>query len=204
MATLLSHQIKEKINKQDMKYCRICADEVCPFGDKWKRPCKCKGSIEWVHLSCIMTWIKHSNKLTCDMCLTPYTTVYKSDKSRTVCESILNYVNSKIAPLCFTGFILLVLFDITYRFTFTKGCYTELYNFLKTYAFLMLSVFLILEMYTGTGFIDDLTEISDTLGYPGVLLVLPGSIYKTIRELLLSTTIVSGGNEIIDLLDHLL
>ena len=202
MATLLSHQIKEKINKQDMKYCRICADELCPFGDKWTKPCKCKGSIEWVHLSCLMTWIKHSNKLTCDMCLTPYTFIYKKEKIGSSCESILNYLNSKIAPLCFTLFLMLVLFDISYRFTFTKGCYTELYNFLKTYAFLMLSVFLILEMYSGTGFIDDLMEISDTLGYPGVLFVLPGSIYRTIRALLFSTAVSSGNNEIIDVVNY--
>jgi E3 ubiquitin-protein ligase DOA10 len=202
MATLLSHQIKEKINKNDMKYCRICADEVCVFGDKWTKPCKCKGSIEWVHLSCLMTWIKHSNKLTCDMCLTPYTFIYKTEKARTMCESILNYVNPKIAPLCFTVFVMLVLFDITYRFTFTKGCYTELYNFLKTYAFLMLTVFLILEMYSGTGFIDDLMEISDTLGYPGVLFVLPGSIYRTIRALLFNTVASSNNNEIIDVVNY--
>lgn len=53
--------------------CRICRGE----GTKSQpllHPCKCRGSIRYIHQDCLLEWLKHSNKSTeqCDICNTPY------------------------------------------------------------------------------------------------------------------------------------
>lgn len=55
------------------KNCRICrgeGNEAQPL----LHPCKCRGSIKYIHQDCLMEWLKHSNKSTkqCDICNTPY------------------------------------------------------------------------------------------------------------------------------------
>lgn len=53
--------------------CRICRGEATK-----KRPlihpCKCRGSIRYIHEDCLMEWLKHSQKSTkqCDICNTQY------------------------------------------------------------------------------------------------------------------------------------
>ena len=51
--------------------CRICrgegsADEPLFF------PCKCSGSIKYVHQDCLMEWLSHSQKKHCELCKTPF------------------------------------------------------------------------------------------------------------------------------------
>ena len=61
-----------KGNKQDnIKRCRICYEEdqstsVLMF------PCKCNGTIKWVHEKCIKEWIKISKKNYCPQCKYQY------------------------------------------------------------------------------------------------------------------------------------
>lgn len=200
MATLLSHKIKDKINKNDMKYCRICTDETCTFGDKWTKPCKCKGSIEWVHLSCLKTWIKHSNKLICDMCLTPYKLIHTKEKGRTVCESILNYVNPKIAPLSFTIFFTLIIFDLSYILNSEKDGLLAFFQILKTYTSFMFITVILLELYLGSFSIvqQDLLEVYNIFGRIGIFFMLPISMFKIFREICFNATTESINNEIID------
>ncbi|CUM66319.1 uncharacterized protein PRCAT00003981001 [Priceomyces carsonii] len=55
------------------KSCRICrgdGTEAQPL----LHPCKCRGSIKYIHQDCLLEWLKHSNKSTkqCDICHTPY------------------------------------------------------------------------------------------------------------------------------------
>lgn len=68
--------------------CRICLLEGSDEDDPLISPCKCKGSIEYVHLGCIRHWIHDRMKLpevsgrrgyffrplTCELCKTPYPT----------------------------------------------------------------------------------------------------------------------------------
>ncbi|ODQ79672.1 hypothetical protein BABINDRAFT_166791 [Babjeviella inositovora NRRL Y-12698] len=53
--------------------CRICRGEGTPE-DPLFFPCKCRGSIKYIHQDCLMDWLKHANKSTqqCDICNEPY------------------------------------------------------------------------------------------------------------------------------------
>lgn len=54
-------------------FCRICRGEATD-DQPLLHPCKCRGSIKYIHQECLMEWLKHSNKSTkqCDICNTPY------------------------------------------------------------------------------------------------------------------------------------
>ena len=62
--------------------CRICRGEATPSSPLF-HPCKCRGSIKYIHQDCLEEWLKHSNKkdATCDICHEQYkfTTVYNPD-----------------------------------------------------------------------------------------------------------------------------
>lgn len=53
--------------------CRICRGEATT-SQPLLHPCKCRGSIRYIHQDCLLEWLKHSNKTTkkCDICNTPY------------------------------------------------------------------------------------------------------------------------------------
>jgi len=44
--------------QRDSDQCRICLMDGCGENDPLVKPCKCKGSIERVHLSCLRRWVK--------------------------------------------------------------------------------------------------------------------------------------------------
>ncbi|KAF8819102.1 FHA domain-containing protein [Cardiosporidium cionae] len=70
--------------------CRICLSNYMEFGNPMVSPCKCKGSMEFVHLKCLRTWmmgrlnIQNGNldatvsffwrTLDCELCKTAYPT----------------------------------------------------------------------------------------------------------------------------------
>lgn len=58
-------------SNEEGDYCRICrgeaADELPLF-----YPCKCSGSIKFVHQDCLMEWLSHSQKKYCELCKTPF------------------------------------------------------------------------------------------------------------------------------------
>ncbi|KAI1828273.1 hypothetical protein F4861DRAFT_489452 [Xylaria intraflava] len=81
-------EIKSQSNKaapadtwvDDAPTCRICrgestADEPLFF------PCKCSGSIKYVHQNCLMEWLSHSQKKHCELCKTAFrfTKLYSPD-----------------------------------------------------------------------------------------------------------------------------
>ncbi|KAJ7230501.1 hypothetical protein GGX14DRAFT_583567, partial [Mycena pura] len=60
--------------------CRICsapAEAEQPLF----YPCKCSGTIRYIHQDCLTTWLAHSKKKSCDVCKHPYsfTKVYATD-----------------------------------------------------------------------------------------------------------------------------
>lgn len=61
--------------------CRICRGEATP-DDPLFYPCKCRGSIKYIHQGCLEEWLKHSGReASCDICHEVYkfTTQYKDD-----------------------------------------------------------------------------------------------------------------------------
>ena len=72
-------------NTEEADTCRICRGE----GSKDEPlfyPCKCSGSIKFVHQNCLMEWLSHSQKKHCELCKTPFrfTKLYHQDMPSTV------------------------------------------------------------------------------------------------------------------------
>ncbi|KAK4118407.1 hypothetical protein N657DRAFT_651319 [Parathielavia appendiculata] len=68
--------IKSRINPPDTNpadpdTCRICRGEGSP-DEPLFYPCKCSGSIKFVHQDCLMEWLSHSQKKHCELCKTPF------------------------------------------------------------------------------------------------------------------------------------
>ncbi|KAH0836468.1 hypothetical protein J3R83DRAFT_8077 [Lanmaoa asiatica] len=65
---------------EEQDTCRICSAPGEP-GQPLFYPCKCSGTIRYIHQDCLTTWLSHSKKKTCDVCKHPYsfTKVYASD-----------------------------------------------------------------------------------------------------------------------------
>lgn len=61
---------KEK-DGEDVDTCRICRGEGTQ-DEPLFYPCKCSGSIKFVHQSCLMEWLAHSQKKHCELCKTPF------------------------------------------------------------------------------------------------------------------------------------
>ncbi len=38
------------------KECRICLEDEVAVDDEWLSPCRCNGSMKWVHRSCLGHW----------------------------------------------------------------------------------------------------------------------------------------------------
>ncbi|KAH0283392.1 hypothetical protein M436DRAFT_77293 [Aureobasidium namibiae CBS 147.97] len=65
--------------------CRICRSEASA-AEPLFYPCKCSGSIKFVHQDCLMEWLSHSNKKHCELCKTPFrfTKLYDSHMPQTL------------------------------------------------------------------------------------------------------------------------
>ncbi|EEQ31659.1 putative RING-type E3 ubiquitin transferase [Microsporum canis] len=55
----------------EMDTCRICRGEGTEE-EQLFYPCKCSGSIKFVHQNCLMEWLSHSQKKHCELCKTPF------------------------------------------------------------------------------------------------------------------------------------
>ncbi|PPJ54400.1 hypothetical protein CBER1_07762 [Cercospora berteroae] len=69
--------------------CRICRSEAAP-GEPLFYPCKCSGSIKFVHQECLMEWLSHSHKKHCELCKTPFrfTKLYDAGMPKTLPWSV--------------------------------------------------------------------------------------------------------------------
>ncbi|KAI0358245.1 hypothetical protein OH77DRAFT_1475139 [Trametes cingulata] len=66
--------------QEEQDTCRICSAPAEP-GQPLFHPCKCSGTIRYIHQDCLTEWLAHSKKKTCDVCKYPYsfTKVYSKD-----------------------------------------------------------------------------------------------------------------------------
>ncbi|USW52718.1 Putative Zinc finger, RING-type [Septoria linicola] len=69
--------------------CRICRSEGTS-DEPLFYPCKCSGSIKFVHQECLMEWLAHSHKKHCELCKTPFrfTKLYDADMPQTLPWSV--------------------------------------------------------------------------------------------------------------------
>ncbi|KAJ5542878.1 hypothetical protein N7535_005301 [Penicillium sp. DV-2018c] len=56
---------------EDLDTCRICHGEATEEEPLFY-PCKCSGSIKFVHQLCLVEWLSHSQKKHCELCKTPF------------------------------------------------------------------------------------------------------------------------------------
>lgn len=70
---------------EEQDTCRICSAPG-DLDQPLFYPCKCSGTIRYIHQDCLTTWLSHSKKKTCDVCKHPYsfTKVYAADMPSTL------------------------------------------------------------------------------------------------------------------------
>jgi len=61
----------EDVGLGERPTCRICRGEETPEEPLFY-PCKCNGSIRFVHQECLMEWLSRSQKRHCELCKTPF------------------------------------------------------------------------------------------------------------------------------------
>ncbi|KAI7902809.1 uncharacterized protein BX663DRAFT_510560 [Cokeromyces recurvatus] len=66
--------------EEEEEICRVCRGEAT-LEEPLFHPCKCLGSIRFVHQKCLLDWLSHSKKKYCELCNYNYkfTPIYKSD-----------------------------------------------------------------------------------------------------------------------------
>lgn len=64
--------------------CRICHTNT--VNENLISPCNCKGSLAYVHLSCLERWLNQSSRSYCELCLYQYTAT--ATKRYKLCEGI--------------------------------------------------------------------------------------------------------------------
>lgn len=55
----------------DSPTCRVCRTEASTDQPLF-HPCRCRGSMKYIHQECLEFWLQHSNKRSCDICHTPF------------------------------------------------------------------------------------------------------------------------------------
>ena len=75
-----SHSHTHEGGKEESNLCRICRGEATEHEPLY-HPCKCSGSIMYVHQECLMEWLSHSQKKHCELCKTSFrfTKLYSPD-----------------------------------------------------------------------------------------------------------------------------
>lgn len=113
MLTTLSKRIRDKIHYEKGRTCRICSDSVCDVGDKWIRPCGCKGTILWVHHNCLKTWMRYSNSSKCSTCEKKYKVNQLNKNNSILSKFLYNNLLINILSTYLLGVIYLVIFEFS-------------------------------------------------------------------------------------------
>lgn len=105
---------QDAISQADPDTCRICRGEGSTEEPLFY-PCKCSGSIKYVHQDCLMEWLSHSQKKHCELCKTPFrfTKLYAPNMPKTVpfhvfVSHITKYIFRNILVWARAGLVLMV------------------------------------------------------------------------------------------------
>lgn len=101
-------------SQSDPDTCRICRGEGSAEEPLFY-PCKCSGSIKYVHQDCLMEWLSHSQKKHCELCKTPFrfTKLYAPNMPKTVpfhvfVSHITKYIFRNMLVWARAGLVLMV------------------------------------------------------------------------------------------------
>ena len=92
--------------EEEVDSCRICRSEGTSDQPLFY-PCKCSGSIKYVHQECLMEWLSHTQKKYCELCKTPFTFTKLYDGS----------MPQTLPLLLFIGQLLLLGFNAVLRWS---------------------------------------------------------------------------------------
>lgn len=113
MPTTLFKRIREKMHYEKGRTCRICSDSICEVGDKWIRPCGCKGTILWVHHNCLKKWMEYSNSSKCSTC----GKIYKVNKLNKNCSILSKFLFNTITVQILSIYLVGVIYFVFYEFS---------------------------------------------------------------------------------------
>eukprot|EP00347_Sterkiella_histriomuscorum_P018939 403343579 len=96
------------MRNQSTRQCRICLEEIKRFDyQSAVRPCKCKGTQQFVHHKCLKNWLDFSNRTQCQICLFKFEKFKRKDG----CEQIAqNLIKSRRFYLVLYAIILYLFF----------------------------------------------------------------------------------------------
>ena len=100
----------QKIYSQEKYTCRICFEKDLP--KKMVYPCKCRGTLKWIHKKCLLNWITISKKMSCPQCNYTY-------KTKKINNSIFHN-NNFVSNICLLIYaIIFILSGFMYRYLIT-------------------------------------------------------------------------------------
>ncbi|KYR00667.1 RING zinc finger-containing protein [Tieghemostelium lacteum] len=62
---------EQTFQEEDGDICRVCRNGPTP-DNQLSYPCKCSGSIKYIHKQCLLEWIQHSKSSSCELCGHPF------------------------------------------------------------------------------------------------------------------------------------
>eukprot|EP00994_Dinema_validum_P006520 NODE_488_length_1638_cov_110.237256_g348_i0.p1 GENE.NODE_488_length_1638_cov_110.237256_g348_i0~~NODE_488_length_1638_cov_110.237256_g348_i0.p1 ORF type:complete len:539 (-),score=101.92 NODE_488_length_1638_cov_110.237256_g348_i0:22-1575(-) len=83
---------------EDDRMCRVCREGET-VSEHLYHPCKCNGSIKWVHETCLLSWISRSNSMNCELCHEEFTFTKVYDATAPVtlqAHHVVKYISQHI------------------------------------------------------------------------------------------------------------
>lgn len=112
------HQKRKK--NLEKKICRICMCNKETKGNPLIHPCKCCGSLKWIHKDCLLKWITTSNNYECPQCKYKY--LINKQNKYPLLSRICDY-SYLVLSICLIISIILLTFIIkfiTYKLNYSK------------------------------------------------------------------------------------
>lgn len=137
--SLENPQVNLEKSPEEEIVCRICRSNEQPLF----HPCKCNGTIKYVHQDCLLKWIEHSQKKKCEVCNHEFAFASElaqdAPKSLTLLQLLLGLLSigkntsQKVLRTLFTSFMWLIYFpSITGKF-YSFITQNSLWNFVNIF-----------------------------------------------------------------------
>ena len=117
---------KKRIKNLEKKNCRICMCSKEKKGNPLIHPCKCCGSLKWIHKECLLKWITTSNNYECPQCKYKY--IIKKQTKYPILSKIYNYT---YLLLLISLIISIIILTITIKYIFYRLNYCKKQDIFK-------------------------------------------------------------------------
>eukprot|EP00347_Sterkiella_histriomuscorum_P017456 403349301 len=78
------------MRNQSTRQCRICLEEIKRFDyQSAVRPCKCKGTQQFVHHKCLKNWLDFSKRTQCQVCLFKFEKFKRKDGCEQIAQNLI-------------------------------------------------------------------------------------------------------------------